>query len=240
MRLELESCIFLRRYKRFLADVRLPDGRIETVHCANSGSMRTLLTPGVPARLVRSASPTRKLPATLTLLGLPRRRWAVVDTMLPNRLIAEAIREDRIAALAGADEVQAEATSPGGTSRFDFRLRHGGRDTWVEVKSVTMLSDEAGLAAFPDAVTTRGTKHLRELALLARGGDRCVQIYLVTRTDCARCTIAAAIDPTYAVALVEAMDAGVEVLVLGLEVRGPTVRVGGPLPFLPPSKAGDT
>lgn len=234
MRLDLEPCIFLRRYKRFLADVRLPDGRIETVHCANSGSMRTLLNPDVPARLVRSASPSRKLPATLTLLGLPRRRWAVVDTMLPNRLIAEAIREDRIAALAGADEVQAEATSPGGTSRFDFRLRHGSRSTWVEVKSVTMLGDEPGLAAFPDAVTTRGTKHLRELTDLVRAGTRCVQVYLVTRTDCDRCTIAAGIDPTYAGALGDARSVGVEVLALGLVVRGSTVTVGDPVDFLPP------
>jgi sugar fermentation stimulation protein A len=238
MRLDLQPATFLRRYKRFLADVRLPDGSVVVAHCPNSGSMRTLHTPEVACWLARHDSPTRRLPWTLTLLQVGTGGWAAVDTHLPNGVVAEGVAAGLVPELAGYATLRREVAYGEEGSRIDLLLEDPGRPPcWVEVKSVTQAGDEDGWASFPDAVTARGAKHLRELARLARGGARAVQFYLVGRTDRRHASVATDIDPDYAAGLAEAVAAGVEVVCYRAAISPRAFTVGEPCPFLVPSSA---
>ncbi|MFQ5653052.1 MAG: DNA/RNA nuclease SfsA, partial [bacterium] len=172
----------LRRYKRFLADVELASGEAVTVHCANSGSMLGLDAPGSQVLLSRSDNRRRKLAYTWELVRVAD-TWVGVNTLVPNRVVHEALRLQQIPALQPYDEIKPEATA-GGRSRFDFLLRDRQRRCFVEVKSVTLA--QAEVALFPDAKTERGSKHLRELSELARDGARAVMFFLVNRGDCTR------------------------------------------------------
>ncbi|AJE45265.1 DNA-binding transcriptional regulator [Celeribacter indicus] len=200
--------VLLRRYKRFLADIRLPDGREVTAHCPNPGSMIGLSEPGLPVWVEPNDDSRRKLRYGLRIVELGAAR-VVVDTGVANRVVAEALIAGRIPGLAG--EIRAEVRY-GERSRADFLVTAGGRRTWVEVKSVT-LSREAGLAEFPDAKTARGARHLGELAARVAEGDRAVMLYLVCRDDCDRFAPASDIDPVYAAAARAARGAGVETMV---------------------------
>ena len=245
MHLDLIPAIFLRRYKRFMADVRLADGTEITVHCPNSGSMRTLLTPNVPCAIHDSGNPERKLKYTLTLLGLAEsmphsghhkttaQHWALVDTQRPNAMVAEAILAQQIPELAGYSSTRREVRYGSENSRIDLLLEAPHQPPcYVEVKNNTMLSDTAqGRSDFPDAVTTRGQKHLRELAAMAQQGARAVMLYLVNRNDVHSSGIAEAIDPAYAKALREAMAGGVEVLCYQSELSLSEFRIARRLPF---------
>jgi len=204
---------FLRRRQRFLADVRLADGRETTAHCANTGSMRGLLAAGAAALLWDSGDPARKLPLSLKALQADG-VWVGVDTQLPNRLVAAAIAAGEVPPLAGYPEQRPEAPCGPGT-RLDLLLtgRADAPPCWVEVKNVTLV--EAGVALFPDAVTTRGRKHLGVLADRVRAGERAAMVYLVQRGDGRGFAPAAAIDPAYAEALRQAAAHGVEVYALG-------------------------
>jgi sugar fermentation stimulation protein A len=199
----------LRRYKRFLADVILPDGGEAVVHCPNPGSMLGLAEPGTICWLSDHRSTSRKLPFGWELAELAKsaemadRRFVGINTGHANTIVAEALAAGRIAALADHDEIRREV-KVGSRSRLDFQLlRHPaasgkpGESCFVEVKSVT-LSREDGLAEFPDARTERGARHLLELAELAAAGHRAVLLFLVQRADCNRVTCAADIDPAYA------------------------------------------
>ena len=219
----------IRRYKRFLADVRLEDGREVVAHCANPGSMMGLADPGMRVWLEPNDDPKKKLRFGWRLVEVPG-GFVGVDTSVPNRALKAALMAGQVAAFAGYDDVRPEVTYGEG-SRVDFLLRGGGPDLWLEVKSVT-LSRQPGLAEFPDSVTKRGAKHLAELAAMARAGDRAVLLYLVQRTDCDRVTVAADIDPGYAAALAEAKAAGVEVMALGTEISVAGVRVSVALPVV--------
>lgn len=238
MRFDLTPAIFLRRYQRFLADVRLADGSVVTVHCPNSGSMRSLLTPETPCWLAHHPGGTRRLRWTLTLLQVSGSGWAVVDTQLPNGVVAEGIEVGAVEELLGYASMRREVAYGTEGSRIDLLLEHPGRPPcWVEVKSITQSGREPGLAAFPDAVTERGAKHLRELSRLARSGARAVQFYLIDRTDCDRATVAADMDPGYAAALREALAAGVEVLCYRADVTPIAFTVGWPCPFTLPAES---
>jgi len=214
----------VRRYKRFLADCRLDGGEEVTAHVANSGSMLGLATPGARVFLSRSNDPKRKLAWSWELVEVDG-ALVGINTGLPNRIVAEAIADGRIPALAGYDRLRREVAY-GVRSRVDLLLEGEGRPAcYVEVKSVT-LSRRAGLAEFPDAVTMRGAKHLGELAAMVGAGARAVLVYLVQRGDCAAFEIAADIDPVYAAAARAAVLAGVETLVAhadvttgGIEIR---------------------
>lgn len=239
----LREGVFQRRWKRFLSALTLPDGSEVTAHCANSGSMATLLNPGLPAWLRHDPKPTRKLPWTLVLLGTPAGGLAVVDTQLPNAMVAEGVQQGAIPALAGYGRMRREVSvaipgHPDEQSRFDLYLdQHpaGAPDCIVEIKNDTMLSvEDPQRADFPDAVTVRGRKHLRHLSLLAAQGYRCVQFYLCNRSDCHSVGIAAERDPAYAAALGEALAAGVEVLTYRAAISPERVSVGEPCPFIPP------
>lgn len=204
---------FVRRYKRFLAEVVLDDS-VEVVHVPNTGSMATLLHEGVDAWLAPAANRKRKLPCTLVLLGLPDGGLALIDTSQPNRLVYDAIVAGGIQELAGYAQHRREVPIGSAGSRCDLLLTaDDGRRCWVEIKNCTQLGSEPGRCDFPDAVTERGARHLHELADRVAAGDRAVQFYLLSRSDCDRVGIARGIDPAYGAALDAALTAGVEVLV---------------------------
>lgn len=218
----------IRRYMRFLADVELEEtGEVVTAHCPNPGAMLGLKDPGLRVWLERNDDPRKKLDWGWRLCELPGGHWAGIDTGVPNRIVAEALAEGRIRALAGAGRVRAEVAY-GTRSRVDF-LIEGARRTFVEVKNVH-LRREGDLAEFPDCVTVRGAKHLRELVEVVRAGDRAVMLYVVQRTDCARLRMADDLDPGYAQAFDAARAAGVEMLCHGTEIGVEGVRLSGPLP----------
>lgn len=218
----------LRRYKRFLADIRLEDGREVTAHCANPGKMTGLAEPGTRIWAQPNNDPKRKLRYAWKLAELAGGHLACVDTGAANRIVGEALEAGAIPALAGYDSIRPEQRYGQG-SRIDFLLQGGVQpDAHVEVKSVT-LARQAGLAEFPDTRTERGARHLRDLAAVAQGGGRAVLLYLVQRTDCDRVAVAADIDPAYAAAMDAARAAGVEVLAHRAATRCEEITLGPPL-----------
>lgn len=228
----LMRATLLRRYKRFLADIRLEDGREVTAHCANPGAMTGLAEPGMTVWAEPNDDPGRKLKFSWKLAELPGGHMACIDTSLPNRLVAEALSEGRIAELSGYDNIRPEVKF-GENSRVDFVLEGGGRpDCYVEVKAVT-LCREPGLAESPDTKTARGTKHLHELVNVMDKGARAVMLYVVHRDDCTRTTIAADIDPAYGKAWQAAGAAGVEMLARGCAISTRGVVLDGALPLVP-------
>ena len=219
----------IRRYKRFLADCRLEDGREITAHCANPGSMMGLAEPGMKIWLEPNDDPKKKLKWGWRLVDHENGHFTGVDTAVPNRALRAALEAREIPALAAYDVVRPEVRYGTG-SRIDFLLQGAGLpDAYVEVKSVT-LSRAPGLAEFPDSVTARGTKHLHELAAMAAQGHRAVMLFLVQRSDATRFAPAADIDPAYAAALVMAETAGIEILVHGTVISPDGVVPGPELP----------
>lgn len=212
----LVSGRLVRRYKRFLADCLLDSGEEVTAHVANSGSMLGLSTPGSRVYLAPSNDPKRKLAWSWQLVEV-NGALVGIDTGLSNRIVAEAIAEGRIPALASYETLRREVPY-GARSRVDMLLEgQGCPPCYVEVKSVT-LSRRPTMAEFPDAVTARGARHLAELANMVEAGARAVLVYLVQRGDCDRFGLAADIDPAYAAAAEAARAAGVEMLVVRAEV----------------------
>ncbi len=202
----------IRRYKRFLADCTLDDGREVTAHCANPGSMMGLAEPGTKIWLEPNDDPKKKLKYGWRLVDHENGHFTGVDTSVPNKALRAVLERREIPELAAYDTVRPEVKY-GENSRIDFLLSGPGLpDAYVEVKSVT-LSRQQGLAEFPDSVTARGTKHLGELAAMTEQGHRAIMLYLVHRTDCDRFALAGDIDPTYAAAFEAAQAQGVERLV---------------------------
>ncbi|MCX8954248.1 DNA/RNA nuclease SfsA [Ruegeria sp. NA] len=207
----------IRRYKRFLADCRLEDGREVTAHCANPGSMMGLAEPGQLIWLEPNDDPKKKLKFGWRLVDHENGHFTGVDTSVPNRALRAALAAREIPELAAYDTVRPEVKY-GQNSRIDFLLSGPGLpDAYIEVKSVT-LSRQPGLAEFPDSVTARGTKHLGELAQMAAQGHRAIMLYLVQRTDCDRFALAADIDPAYAAAFEAAQAMGVERMICGTRI----------------------
>ena len=218
----------LRRYKRFLADVETEDGRVLTVHCPNPGAMTGCDKPGSAVRCSTSDDPRRKLRHTLEMIRVGR-TWVGLHTGRANALAARALETEVLPALAGYAEIRREVTAEPG-SRLDFRLTGGRRrkPLWLEVKSVTLAAGD--VARFPDAVTTRGARHMRALAKLRAAGDRAAVLFVVQRADCRRVEPAAEIDPAYAAALRDAARAGVEVHALRARVTPRRLVLDGALP----------
>ncbi len=217
----------VQRYKRFLADIDLGD-TIITAHCANPGSMTGLKDPGLKVWVSEAGNPKRKLKYDFQMVQIGC-ALVGVNTALPNRLVEEVLNAGAIEPLTGYDSLRREVKY-GESSRIDFLLTsEGRRDCYVEVKSVT-LSRQPGLAEFPDSVTVRGTKHLRELTQMAKSGRRAVMLYLMQRNDCDRFAIAADIDPNYAAAFEIARAAGVEVLVYDCVMSPSEITVGVQVP----------
>ena len=198
----------IQRYKRFLADVRLEDGVIVTAHCTNTGSMLGCKEPGSTVYLSRSESPNRKLAYTWEMIQV-RRIWVGINTMHPNRLVAEAIAAGAIPELCDYEIIRREV-KVSAHSRLDLCLEGKSGSCFVEVKNVTVSF--GGAAAFPDAVSERATKHLKELMRLKRKGHRAAIVFVVQRGDCDHFRPADEIDPEYGRWLRRAFKAGVEVL----------------------------
>lgn len=242
----------LRRYKRFLADVELPDGRTLTVHCPNPGSMLGTRTPGSPVRCSVHDDPRRKLRHTLEMIRVGR-VWVGLHAARANDVARAVLDARAYAPLAGYARLEREVASPDG-SRFDFRLSDpapdatgGSRATaadapiagsapsardvcWVEIKSVTLC--EARRARFPDAVTERGRRHLEHLAARVAAGERAALVFVVQRADAVSVAPADDIDPAYGRALRAAAAAGVEIHALSARVDPTAIRLAGVLPVL--------
>ena len=215
----------IRRYKRFLADIRLDDGREVTAHCANPGSMMGLAEEGMKIWVESNDDPKKKLKYGWRLVDHENGHFTGVDTAVPNRALRAALMAGEVREFAAYSEVLPEQKY-GEKSRIDFLLKGDGLpDAYIEVKSVT-LSRQAGLAEFPDSVTARGTKHLGELAAMVELGHRAVMFYLVQRTDCTAMALAGDIDPAYAAAFAKARAAGVEVLCYDTQISPERVELG--------------
>ena len=217
----LKSGTLLKRYKRFLADIELDSGEIITAHCPNTGPMTGVCIPGKPVQVSQSDNPKRKLPYTWELIQLDDNQptWVGVNTNLPNRVIKLALEKEIFPELVGHyQNIRTEV--PYGKekkSRVDFVLT--GDDSqppiYLEVKNTTWA--QGSLALFPDTVTTRGQKHLRELMALVPE-CRAIMLYFINRGDCVSFTSGDAADPKYGELLREAVDKGVEVFPCRFEV----------------------
>lgn len=220
----------IRRYKRFLADVMLEDGREVVAHCPNPGAMLGLNAPGMRIWLEPNDDPKKKLKYGWRLAELEDGHLAGIDTGVPNRVVKEALLDRAIPALADYPNIRSEVPY-GKNSRVDFLATAPGLpDAFVEIKNVHLRRD-GDLAEFPDCVTARGAKHLEELARVAEAGDRAVMLYLVQRTDCSRMTLARDLDSAYHAAAVDAADRGVEMIAHATKITTEGVCIAEPIPF---------
>lgn len=216
-----------KRYKRFLADIEL-DGKLITAHVPNTGSMQSCWEPDWKCAVSVSDNPSRKMPHTLELIHNGE-TWIGVNTANANKLVKKWLTENSLPELSGYKIVQPEKKI--GDSRVDFYLEgHASQDDcYVEVKNVTLKL--GGLAQFPDSVSERGQKHLKELMKIRETGLRAVMLFVVQREDVGSFTPAASIDPVYAGLLREAHERGVEILVYQCRMDTKELRLGKSLPF---------
>lgn len=208
---DLQPARLVKRYKRFLADVVTPQGEELTIHCANTGAMTGCATPGDTVWYSTSASLTRKYPHSWELTETQQGDWICVNTLRANGLVREALNAGQIAELSGYDTLLPEVKYGAENSRIDFLLQASDRcNCYIEVKSVTLL--QQGKGYFPDAVTVRGQKHLRELSQIAQSGQRAVLFFAVLHSGIEDVAPARHIDARYAELLSQARQNGVEVL----------------------------
>lgn len=228
----LEKAIFLRRYKRFLADVRQGQETF-TVHCPNTGSMTNCMAENQPCWLSKSDNAKRKYPYTWVLATGPSGDLIGVNSSFANALVEEALGNQVITELQGYPLLKREVRYGQEGSRVDFLLtgnEQDRRDCYVEVKSMTLMR-EPGLGEFPDAVSQRGRKHLRELVAMVEAGHRAVLLFCIQHQGIRRASIAADIDPSYQQALLDAMAAGVEVYAYRSELAPEQISLLESVPF---------
>jgi sugar fermentation stimulation protein A len=218
---------FLERRQRFLALVEFADSRRAWVHVPNSGALTGCAPPGGEILLTGDARPGRKTDHTWRFTRGPA-GWICIDTLVPNRVVAEALATGSLPDVPKLVQVRSEVTLPGG-SRLDFVLDTGGKLLFLEVKSVTWVED--GVALFPDGVTERGRRHLEELMNLVRQGHQAWQVFVVQRHDARVLKPAAAVDPAYALALAAAASQGVRILVLREKIQPPEITLASTLPY---------
>jgi sugar fermentation stimulation protein A len=232
----LEAVTLLRRYKRFLADVRRADGSVITVHCPNTGSMKNCVLPGVEqlALISDSGNLKRKYRHTLEALQVAHGHWAGVNTSRTNALVEEAVCAGRIPELSPLTGVEREVTF--GDSRFDLALGERNQPhTFIEVKNVTLGpgpdDPDDGIIAFPDSVTVRGQKHLQTQMDVVAQGHRAILFFCVQHSGAAAARPADEIDPRYGQLLRQALDQGVEVLAWQVGLCAETFALERSLPL---------
>ncbi|MGE4295987.1 MAG: DNA/RNA nuclease SfsA [Campylobacterales bacterium] len=217
----------IKRYQRFLADVRLEGGEVVTAHCPNSGSLLHNKEPGLEVWLSRSSNPSRKLAYTWELARTAQDHWVMIHAAKANALTLEAIENGTVKELQGYESIRAEVKYGRQNSRIDLLLERPDERCYVEVKSVTLL--ENGTLMFPDAITTRGQKHLQELIAMKHEGHRAVIFFAALHDGSRRFAPAAHIDPDYAKLLKKAVDAGVEIVAYGAVISPGSVALRHPL-----------
>ena len=221
----------VRRYKRFLADVILPDGSEVTVHCPNTGSMKNCAEPNSRVWVLDSENPKRKYPLGWELVEVEEEYLACINTGRANALVREVIEAGLVPELQGYDSIRQEVKY-GENSRIDLLLEGSGLGSvWVEVKNVTLLDDN-NRGKFPDAVTARGAKHLRELMAMVEQGDRAVMFFCVPHTGIQEVSPADDIDPEYGRLLRQASEAGVEIMAYGAQISVDEIRLDKALPVI--------
>ena len=218
----------VKRYRRFLVDVKLTDGRVVTAHCPNSGSMQACCEPGRPVYLSFHDNPKRKTKYTWELIEMPT-SLVGINTLVPNRLVAESIEAGMVPALDGYRRISREVKTPY-NSRIDILLSNGHTDRcFVEIKNCTLVKD--GVAFFPDAVTARGLKHLVELRTLVSQGARSVMFYVVQRMDAKTFRPADHLDPAYGRELRLAVEHGVEMMVYDTRIDLEAITLNRKIPY---------
>lgn len=220
------NAILVKRYKRFLADVQLPNQEPMTVHCPNSGSMLGCSTPGSPVIISRSDNPGRKYPWTLEMVQ-SKGVWIGVNTSMTNKLVHEALLNGTIDNFGSITKISPEK-KVSEKSRLDFLLESAQGLTYLEVKNCSLAHNQ--LAIFPDAVTARGTKHLVELMHLANQGSAAAVLFCIQRGDVDSFAPATEIDPVYAQTLQQVAKKGVQVLAYLAEVTPEAVTVTRQVP----------
>lgn len=227
----LKSAKLIKRYKRFLADVVLTDNRETTIHVANTGAMTGCADANDTVWYSTSDNPKRKYPFSWELTEKPNNDLVCVNTARANQVAIEAITDNKIVELTGYNSLKAEVKYGEENSRIDILLTDGKQaDAYIEVKSVTLLENQQGY--FPDAVTARGQKHLRELMTIAKSGKRAVLLFAVLHTGINSVKAAAHIDPKYAELLQQAKNAGVEILAYKAEINPNEITLNTPINVL--------
>ncbi|EOU2464488.1 DNA/RNA nuclease SfsA [Vibrio navarrensis] len=231
---KLQAATLQKRYKRFLADVTYQDGSIGTIHCANTGAMTGCATAGDTIWYSTSDNPKRKYPHSWELTETAHGELICVNTARANQLAVEAIENGWITELQNYDRLQTEVKYGSENSRIDILLSaHDKATCYIEVKSVTLLEpSEPGQGYFPDAVTTRGQKHLRELTEMAQNGNRAILLFAVLHSGIEKVSAALHIDAKYSQLLKQAQKAGVEILCYKAEISNTEIRLNSAIEFL--------
>jgi sugar fermentation stimulation protein A len=220
--------VLIKRYKRFMADVKLRNGHVVTAHCPNSGSMKTCSEPGRPVYLSRSANPNRRLKYTWEMIRMPT-SLVGVNTSVPNRLVRESILAGKIKSLNNYQSLRTEVKY-GRNSRIDILLEDPDRGhCYVEVKNCTLIEDKE--AYFPDAVTSRGLKHLAELEEQVKQGHRGVIFFLIQRMDASSFRPADHIDPAYGAELRRVLKNNVEIIVYDVRLNLERIVINQPIAY---------
>ncbi len=218
----------VRRYKRYLIDVELADGTVVTAHCPNPGRMTSCLADGAPCRLQHAPSPKRKLAWTLEQVQIDG-IWIGVHPRLANNVVAEGLADGVVPQFVDAQLIEREVVA--GDSRVDFRVTMDDVPHWVEVKQVTLRAED-GMAAFPDAVTARGLKHIGELLRLVKDGGKASFLFAVAREDVTEVRPADEVDPAYCNALRAAAKQGVGVIAHRIIVAEDGLTLGASIPVI--------
>lgn len=232
----LLKATLIKRYKRFLADVSHPELGEFTVHCPNTGSMKNCWQEGDTVYLLDSQNPKRKYQYTWISSNTNNNDWLCLNTHLANQIVMEGIENNVVKELQNYQTIKPEVKYGEENSRIDLLLSAESQpDCYVEIKTVTLLENEIGKGRgfFPDAVSTRGQKHLRELITIAKSGQRAVLFFLVQHSGIESVSPAEHIDPKYAEILTQAIDSGVEILVYRTHISPAEIILQDPLPFIP-------
>jgi sugar fermentation stimulation protein A len=224
----------IKRYKRFLADITLPDGSMRTIHCANTGAMTGCADEGDTIWFSTSDNPKRKYPNSWELTQKPNGNVIAINTIRANQLAVEAINNGVITELQGYETLRTEVKYGQESSKIDILLEDNQRPScYIEVKSVTLLdSEQNGQGYFPDAVTTRGQKHLRELIEVANSGQRAVLLFTILHSGIEKVSAAHHIDAKYDHLLKQAQAAGVEVLCYKAQLSPQTIQLQKAIEFI--------
>jgi sugar fermentation stimulation protein A len=233
----LESATLIKRYKRFLTDIQLPDGSERTIHCANTGAMTGCATPGNTVWYSTSDNAKRKYPNSWEISEKDKGHRICVNTARANQLAVEAIENKTIVELLGYNALRTEVKYGSENSRIDILLEDNEKPPcYIEVKSVTLLDEQEtstkGQGFFPDAVTTRGQKHLRELTEMVESGNRAVLLFTVLHSGIEKVSAAHHIDAKYSLLLKQAQDAGVEVLCYKAELSNTQIQLKQAVDFI--------